>query len=46
LPIEWAGHVIGDGVADWKAITENGERRLNLTGLPHPIPAELAWMAH
>jgi len=46
LPIEWRGPIIGDGIADWKAITENGERRLNLSGLPDPIPAELAWMAH
>ncbi len=27
-------------------ITENGERRLDLTGLPDPFPAELAAMAH
>jgi hypothetical protein len=46
LPIEWRGPVIGEGIADWKAITENGERRLDLTGLPDPLLAELAWMAH
>lgn len=46
LPIEWRGPVIGEGIANWKAITENGDRRIDLTGLPDPIPAELAWMAH
>ena len=46
LPVEWRGPVIGEGIANWEAITENGERRLHLTGLPDPIPAELAWLAH
>lgn len=46
LPSEWRGPVIGEHVENWQAISENGERRLNLTGLPDPIPAELAWMAH
>ena len=46
LPIEWRGPVIGEGITNWEAITENGQRRLHLTGLPDPIPVELAWMAH
>ena len=46
LPSEWRGPVIGEGIANWKAITENGDRRIDLSGLPDPIPAELAWMAH
>ncbi len=46
LPVQWRGPVIGEGIANWKAITENGERRLDLTGLPDPFGAELAWMAH
>jgi hypothetical protein len=46
LPPEWRGPVIGEGVENWAAITENGDRRLDLTGLPDPIGAELAWMAH
>ncbi|MGE3795537.1 MAG: hypothetical protein AB7I38_16650 [Dehalococcoidia bacterium] len=46
LPEPWKGPVIGDGIADWEKISENGERRLDLTGLPDPIPAELAWMSH
>lgn len=46
LPPAWRGQVIGDGVENWESITENGRRRLDLSGLPDPIPAELAWMAH
>jgi integrase len=46
LPEQWRRPVIGEGIENWNAISENGERRLNLTGLPDPIPAELAWMAH
>ena len=46
LPAEWRGPIIGPGVANWKQVSENNEQRLNLTGLPDPIPAELAWMAH
>ena len=46
LPIEWRGPVIGEGITNWEAISENGQRRLRLTGLPDPIPVELAWMAH
>lgn len=46
LPEPWKGPVIGDGVEDWDKITENGDRRIDLRGLPDPIPAELAWMAH
>ncbi|MCH0573535.1 hypothetical protein I3F60_30665, partial [Streptomyces sp. MUM 136J] len=36
----------GDGIADWEKITENGDRRIDLSGLPDLIAAELAWMAH
>ncbi len=46
LPIEWRGPVIGEGIENWTVVTENGERRLDLSGLPDPLPAELAWMAH
>jgi len=46
LPPLWYGPIIGPGIADWASISENGERRLDLTGLPDPFPAELAWMAH
>ena len=46
LPAPWRGPVIGPGIDDWAAITENGDRTLDLTGLPDPFPAELAWMAH
>ncbi len=46
LPPAWQGPVIGEGIENWEAISENGDRRINLAGLPDPIPAELAWMAH
>ena len=46
LPEEWRGPVIGPGIKGWEAITENAGRRIDLTGLPDPFPAELAWMAH
>ena len=45
LPPLWQGPIIGPGIADWASISENGERRIDLTGLPDPFPAELAWMA-
>lgn len=46
LPEPWKGPVIGDGIEDWDRITENGDRRIDLRGLPDLISAELAWMAH
>jgi Phage integrase family len=46
LPAPWRGPVIGPGIDNWASISENGERRLDLTGLPDPFAAELAWMAH
>ena len=46
LPPLWRGPIIGPGIEDWASISENGERRIDLTGLPDPFPAELAWMAH
>jgi hypothetical protein len=46
LPESWRGPVIGDDVEGWESITENDDYRINLTGLPEVIQAELAWMAH
>ena len=46
LPPEWRGPVIGPDIEGWDSITENGDRRIDLTGLPDPFPAELAWMAY
>ncbi|MFI5635559.1 hypothetical protein ACIA8E_40770 [Streptomyces sp. NPDC051664] len=46
LPEPWKGPVIGDDIEDWDRITENGDRSIDLTGLPDPMPAELAWMSH
>jgi integrase len=46
LPGQWRGPVIGPGIEGWTGYSENGERRLDLTGLPEPFPRELAWMAH
>src|SRR5438552_626001 len=46
LPPQWRGPVIGEGIDNWRAISENGQRRLKLTGLPDTIAAELAWMAY
>jgi integrase len=45
LPAQWRGPVIGEGIDNWSALTADG-RRLNVTGLPSLIVAELAWMAH
>jgi hypothetical protein len=45
LPPEWRGPVIGDGIDNWPAISAGGVK-LNLTGLPPTIAAEMAWMAH
>ncbi len=46
LPAPWRGPVIGPGIEDWAKFSENGERRISLTGLPVPLARELAWMAH
>jgi integrase len=46
LPPQWRGPIIGPGVANWAAISETGGRRIDLSGLPDPLPAELAWIAH
>ena len=46
LPELWRGPVIGPGIQDWEKYSENGGRRIDLTGLPDPFPRELAWMAH
>ncbi|GDY34040.1 tyrosine-type recombinase/integrase [Gandjariella thermophila] len=46
LPEPWRGAVIGPGVEGWENITENIDYKLNLTGLPELIQAEMAWMAH
>jgi hypothetical protein len=45
LPSQWRGPVIGEGIDNWPALTAR-RRRLNLTGVPSLIAAELAWMAH
>ena len=46
LPPEWRGPVLGEGIANWGLITQNGWAQLDLSGLPDPFAAELAWMAH
>jgi integrase len=46
LPPEWRGPLIGPGIENWKAISENRRQRLDLSGLPEVIAAEMAWMAH
>lgn len=46
LPGLWRGPIIGPGIEGWEAITENGDYKINLVGLPDLIQAELAWMAH
>jgi hypothetical protein len=46
LPEPWEGPVNGDGIDDWERITENGDRRTGLSGLPDLIAAEPAWMPH
>ena len=45
LPPQWRGPVIGDGIDNWPALSERGQK-LDLTGLPSIIAAEMAWMAH
>ena len=46
LPPDGAARSSDPDIEDWESITENGDRRIDLTGLPDPFPAELAWMAH
>ena len=46
LPPQWRGPILGPGIANWASLTENDWPRLDLSGLPDPFPAELAWMAH
>jgi hypothetical protein len=46
LPAGWRSPIIGPDVQDWAAVTENGDARINLAGLPGLIAAELAWMSH
>lgn len=46
LPAAWQGPVIGPGIENWTSITENVDYKINLSGLPELIQAELAWMAH
>lgn len=46
LPPAWRGPVIGPDIPEWAAISEAGERRVNLQDLPDPFPAEMAWMVH
>jgi len=46
LPLQWRGPVIGPGIPGWETAPGEDERKINLSGLPDPFPAELAWMAH
>lgn len=46
LPPQWRGPVIGEGIPNWALITQNDWAQLDLSGLPDPFAAELAWMAH
>lgn len=46
LPPLWRSPVIGPGIDNWQAISENKAQRLNLAGLPEVIAAEMAWMAY
>lgn len=46
LPAQWRGPVLGPGIENWASITENDWSHLDLSGLPDPFAAELAWMAH
>lgn len=46
LPPLWRGPVVGPGIPGWAALTGDGDRKLDLTGLPDPFAVELAWMAH
>lgn len=46
LPSQWRGPMLGPGIANWSSITENDWPGIDLSGLPDPFPAELAWMAH
>ncbi len=46
LPAQWRGPVLGPGIQNWASITENDWPHLDLSGLPDPFAAELAWMAH
>jgi hypothetical protein len=38
-----AGH--GAGVEHWAALTKNDDRRIDLSRLPDPFPAERPWIA-
>ncbi|WP_343577582.1 tyrosine-type recombinase/integrase [Mycobacterium sp.] len=46
LPAQWRGPVLGPGIENWASLTENDWPHLDLSGLPDPFAAELAWMAH
>jgi len=46
LPEPWRGPIIGPGIGNWRAVSENKAQPLNLTGLPGVMAAEMAWMAH
>jgi hypothetical protein len=41
-----AGPVIGPAIPGWETPPGEDEKKIILTGLPDPFPAELAWMAH
>ncbi|SKH58926.1 phage integrase family protein [Mycobacteroides abscessus subsp. massiliense] len=38
--------MLGPGIQNWVSLTENDSPHLDLSGLPDPFAAELAWMAH
>lgn len=46
LPPQWRGPIVGPGIENWASITENDWPQLDLSSLPEPFAAELAWMAH
>ena len=42
LPPQWRGPVLGEGISNWAAITENGWRRLDLSHCAFLWPPVLA----
>jgi integrase len=47
LPEPWQGSIVGPGIPGWASMIDCCDgRRLNLTGIPDVMAAELAWMAY
>jgi integrase len=47
LPEPWQGPIIGPDIPGWASLIDCPDgRRLNLTGIPDLMAAEMAWMAH